>query len=156
MRRRSVLAGLAGAAGLASGCTAVLPEATPPSPGGRRNPPNLLCESTWGAREVTVRITAGNRIDAGNTGRLWVFGSESSIEWVGGENATRRFPLAPGDSITLSLARGEDRVRVAWQGPSGEGSASLCTLARPEPDEGGQASHVRPPGRNAAAGGGGW
>ena len=105
---------------------------------------------------MTVTITAGNRIDAGNTGRLWVFGSESSIEWVGGENATRRFPLAPGDSITLSLARGEDRVRVAWQGPSGEGSASLCTLARPEPDKGGQASHVRPPGRSAADGGGGW
>lgn len=134
MDRRTVLLGLAG---LTAGCSSVLPEATPQDADVRRNPPTLLCAGRWNGSQVTLTVTAGNRLTAANTERLTVYGDTALADWVGGANASQPFPLEPGDSITVSLENREDRVRLVWRDADGGGSSTLCRSERPEADGGG-------------------
>ena len=134
MDRRTVLLGLAG---LTAGCSTVLPEATPQDTDVRRNPPTLLCTGRWNGSQVTLTVTAGNRLTAANTERLTVYGDTALADWVGGANASQAFPLEPGDSITVALQNREDRVRLVWRDAVGGGASTLCRSERPGTDDGG-------------------
>jgi len=135
MDRRSVLLGLAG---LTAGCTTVLPEATPEDADVRRSPPTLFCTGDWNGSQVTLTVTAGNRLTAANTERLTVYGDDPLADWVGGANASQPFPLEPGDSIAVSLENREDRVRLVWRDAGGGISSTLCRSERPGGGDGGR------------------
>jgi hypothetical protein len=130
MRRRALPALLVVLVVL-SGCQAVLPASGPPA-GLPEEPPRVLCDATWGEEEVTVTIVAGHALTADWAVNLSVAGTAAGTTlWastVAPGQAQGSYPVEPGDSLTVPVEPGRDRLRVTVA--STRTATTLCTLYR--------------------------
>ena len=110
-----------------SGCSAFPPDRQYPA---EYYKPQLLFEWTWDpdAEELEVEVVAGNPLTAENTAWLAVdgYGLDEPVYWAA-RDARGRFPVKPGDSLTVTTEPHGD-VRIVWS--DGEGRRTSIDVFR--------------------------
>lgn len=118
MRRRQVLA--VGATALA-GCTA-----SPEPPAYTTSPPNVFLSREWTGSAHRLTFEYGTTVTERNTDELFVRVDETGdrYTWVSVHDAGQRFPVEPGDTLTVEAER-EATLLLIWSAPNGHRSATL-------------------------------
>lgn len=92
----------------------------------------MLCDAAWGEEEVTVTVAAGHALTADWAVNLSVAGTAAGTTlWastVAPGQAQGSYPVEPGDSLTVPVEPGRDRLRVTVA--STRTATTLCTLYR--------------------------
>lgn len=119
MRRRQVLA--LGAVALA-GCTA-----SPEPPVVSQSPPNVFLSHEWTGSDHRLTFEYGTTVTERNTDVLAVRVDETGEmhTWVSvHDGTTERFPVEPGDSLTVE-AQEQATLLLVWTAPNGHRSTVL-------------------------------